>query len=177
MSYPEDPDRVRFDKGHTSPADLPYGGYPQQQYLDPYTGQPMNDVGSPASSYSEQPYGVPSYSDQGYQQYPDQGYQQYPAQAYDGYPSAPYGQGFPPPPGTNGMAIGALVASLVGIITCGLGSIVGAILGHVALNQIKKTGQEGHGMALAGVIVGWIFFGLWVLYWIVVVGVAVASSP
>lgn len=36
-------------------------------------------------------------------------------------------------------------------------SIVGFILGHVALSQIRKTGEDGRGMALAAVKVGWVF--------------------
>lgn len=51
------------------------------------------------------------------------------------------------------MAIGSLVASIVGVC-CGIGSIVGIILGIVAMNQIKKTGENGHGLAIAGIVVG-----------------------
>ncbi|WP_291826991.1 DUF4190 domain-containing protein [Candidatus Neomicrothrix sp.] len=32
---------------------------------------------------------------------------------------------------------------------------VGAIIGHMALNRIKTSGQEGRGLALAGIIIGW----------------------
>jgi uncharacterized membrane protein len=51
------------------------------------------------------------------------------------------------------MAIGSLVASLVGFL-CWLGSIVGIVLGIVALNQIKQTREEGHGLAVAGIAIG-----------------------
>jgi hypothetical protein len=37
-----------------------------------------------------------------------------------------------------------------------IGSVGGAIMGHISLNQIKRTGEGGRGMALAGVIVGWV---------------------
>ena len=37
---------------------------------------------------------------------------------------------------------------------CGLPSIVGLILGVIAMRETKRTGQEGYGLALAGVIVG-----------------------
>jgi uncharacterized membrane protein len=57
------------------------------------------------------------------------------------------------PPGNNGLATASLVCSVVGLC-CGIGSIVGIVLGFIALNQIKQTGQAGHGLALAGVIVG-----------------------
>ena len=51
------------------------------------------------------------------------------------------------------MAIGSLVASVVGVC-CGIGSIVGIVLGIVAMNQIKQTGENGHGLAIAGIAVG-----------------------
>jgi peptidyl-prolyl cis-trans isomerase B (cyclophilin B) len=55
--------------------------------------------------------------------------------------------------GTNALAI-------VGLILAIFFPIIGAILGHVALSQIKKTGEEGRGLALAAVIVGWTLTGL-----------------
>ena len=187
MGYPEDPDRVRLTKGESAPVELPYEGYQPEQYLDPYTGQPMGGA-SPEPAYPHQPYGVPAYPDQDYQQYPAQPDQQYPAQPYPGYPAGPYGQGYPAgpygqgypvAPRTNGMAIGALVASIAGATMCGIGALVGAVLGHIAMGQIKKSGEQGQGMALAAVIIGWIIGGLGLLFWIfyVIVIVATASSP
>jgi len=51
------------------------------------------------------------------------------------------------------MAIGSLVASIVGVC-CGIGSIVGIVLGFIAMNQIKQTGENGNGLAIAGIAVG-----------------------
>ena len=57
---------------------------------------------------------------------------------------------------TNGMAIASMVLGIAGWALCaggGIGSIVGLILGIVALNQIKKNpNQQGKGMAIAGII-------------------------
>jgi hypothetical protein len=67
------------------------------------------------------------------------------------------------------LAIAALVVSCVGVLgLCpyGLGGwigAIGAILGHVARRQIRERGDAGAGMALAGIIVGWIATGLFVL--------------
>ena len=64
------------------------------------------------------------------------------------------------------MAIASLVVSIVGmvfLICYGVGGLiapVGAILGHVARKQIRERQESGDGMALAGVIVGWIGTGL-----------------
>ncbi len=63
------------------------------------------------------------------------------------------GYGPPPPAGTNSLAIGSLIASLVGVI-CGIGSIIGIVLGVIALNQIKQNNQGGRGLAIAGIAVG-----------------------
>ncbi|MET9232523.1 DUF4190 domain-containing protein [Lentzea sp. NPDC003310] len=68
-----------------------------------------------------------------------------------------YGYGYPPPPPkqqTN--AILALVLSLVGLATCGATAIVGVIFGHIAMGKIKRGEEDGHGMALAGIIIGYV---------------------
>ena len=63
---------------------------------------------------------------------------------------------------TNNLAITSLVLSIVGtlsIFLCFFLAVLapaGAITGHVALKRIKTSGQSGRGLALAGVIVGWI---------------------
>ena len=82
-----------------------------------------------------------------------------------GYP--PPGYGYPPPgfyrPPTNTMAILALVFAFVF-------APVGVGLGIAARRQIRQTGEEGDGLALAGIIVGGIFTALFVLmivFWII----------
>lgn len=58
---------------------------------------------------------------------------------------------------TNVLAIVSLIASIAGlVIVWFIGSIVGVVCGHISMNQIKKTGEEGRGLALAGLIVGYI---------------------
>jgi hypothetical protein len=65
------------------------------------------------------------------------------------------------------LAIVSLVASIAGIVLWGVGSLVGVICGHISLSQIKKTGEQGRGMALAGVIVGYIGLALAILGFII----------
>lgn len=80
------------------------------------------------------------------------------APAYDqqqGYPQAPaYGE---PAPSTSypgkTMGIVAFILSLAGLVTSGLASVVGLILGIVALVQSKKAGHK-NGLALAAIIIG-----------------------
>jgi hypothetical protein len=40
---------------------------------------------------------------------------------------------------------------------------VGIVLGHMARRQIAQTGEEGQGLATAGLIIGYILTGLTVL--------------
>jgi hypothetical protein len=144
-----------------------------------YPQQPGNwqDPSWPAS----QSYGDPAYQQPGYQQpgYQEPGYQQ-PAYPGSGAPASP---GYPyiaPAPHTNGLAIASLVVSLASIVLCGLPAIVGAILGHVARRQIRERGEAGDGMALAGIIVGWIVFGLSVVgivLYVALVVWAVRNAP
>jgi TRAP-type C4-dicarboxylate transport system permease small subunit len=83
-----------------------------------------------------------------------------PPPAYGGAPA--YGAGSPsyaapPAQKTNVLAIVSLVASIAGlVILWGIGSLAGVITGHIAMSQIKKTGEQGRGMALGGLIVGYI---------------------
>lgn len=86
---------------------------------------------------------------------------------YGQQPPPGYGYGYAPAPPTktNGLAVASLVLGLTGFITCGLTSILAVVFGHVALGQIRRDRTDGHGMALAGVILGWTLTGLWILYW------------
>jgi hypothetical protein len=56
---------------------------------------------------------------------------------------------------------------------------VGAILGHIARRQIRERGEGGDGLALAGIIVGWILTGLLVLliaFYVVIIIIAINSE-
>jgi hypothetical protein len=97
-------------------------------------------------------------------------------QALAPVPTGPWAGGLPPPPiHTNGLAIGALIASITGIFTAGLGAILGVILGHVARAQIRQTGEAGDGLAVAGLIIGYCQVALGALFVLVMI-LAVALS-
>ncbi|MCV6982226.1 peptidylprolyl isomerase [Mycolicibacterium pulveris] len=87
----------------------------------------------PGGEFGQQPYDYPpEYSGYGY----GYGY---------GYGS-PYG--YPPPARTNGLAVASLVCAF-------LLAPLGIVFGHMALSQIKKTGEEGRGLAVAGLVIGY----------------------
>lgn len=52
-------------------------------------------------------------------------------------------------PRFNGMAVAAFAVVF-------FASVVGLVLGYVALSQIRQTQESGRGLALAAVILGWI---------------------
>lgn len=93
------------------------------------------------------------------------------APPYAGYQYQPYYPG-PMAPSTNPWAIASLICSVVGV------SILGVIFGHIALSEIKRSNgwQEGHGMALAGLIIGYVEIGLGLLMVILFFGF-VLSTP
>jgi len=57
--------------------------------------------------------------------------------------------------GTNGLATASLACGLVQFVFGPLTAIPAIVFGHVALHQIKRTGEQGAGLALAGLILGW----------------------
>lgn len=82
-------------------------------------------------------------------------------------PAGPDRPGQPPPaPPWNALAIIAFVLAFVvppGAIACG----------HIAMAQIRRTGEQGHGLALAAAVIGWVLTGLIALFvavWLAVVG-------
>ena len=79
-----------------------------------------------------------------------------------GYPYTPYG--VPAVRRTNGMAIASLVCSCAGFIFF-VPAVLGVIFGFVARSQIRQSGgtQGGDGLALAGIIVGLAWIGLFVI--------------
>jgi hypothetical protein len=133
----------------TYPPQQSDGNWPEQQQ---WPNQAPYDPNQPASGAPASP---------AYPASPGYGYQPQPA----GYPQ--YGYGTPavmvPARATNGLAIASLVCALAGLATCGVTAIVGAILGHVARKQIRTNGQDGDGLALGGIIAGWIIFGLYLI--------------
>jgi hypothetical protein len=77
------------------------------------------------------------------------------------------------------MAIVSLVLGILGLVLFfGVASIPAVITGHVARKQIREREEDGDGIALAGLILGWIGAGLVILFvgFMVVVGFGVAAS-
>jgi len=169
MSYPP--------SGGTPDPYQPQQPYGQQPYdpTAPYQ-EPTPSSGAPASgqpfgqpsAYGQQPaYGQPGDPAYGQQQYgqPAYGQPQYGQPGY-GHPYAP------PAAGTNTMAILALVFAFVF-------APASIVMGHVAKKQIRQTGEQGEGLATAGLVLGYIFTGLYVaicIFYVVLIAAATNSS-
>jgi hypothetical protein len=82
-------------------------------------------------------------------------------------PVVPYHYGYYPPavpaPPTNGLAIGSMICGIAEIFTLGFAAIPAVILGHLARGQIKRTGERGDGMAIAGLVLGYLGLAGWLL--------------
>jgi hypothetical protein len=133
-------------------APVNYPDYPYPPQPPPYG--PIG-YGGPPSGFGP-PYGSPGGPTQfggapsgvGPPMYPG------PYDPYQGYPSQQ----------TNGLAVASLVTSIAGVVLgipmaifCYIGWVIpvaGAVMGGIALNQIKQRGQQGRGLAIAGIAIG-----------------------
>ncbi|WP_329220700.1 DUF4190 domain-containing protein [Streptomyces sp. NBC_01485] len=115
---------------------------PQPQSPNPQSPNPQDPYGAPPQApYAQGPYG--------------------PQAPYGAVPYPVWGQGYSPfgrPAPVNGVAIAALVLGILCFLPA-----VGLVLGIIALVQIKKRGERGKGMAIAGAILSSVGLALWVL--------------
>jgi hypothetical protein len=132
-----------------SPGAPPPWGAPQPPPPSPYGGH----WGAP-SPYGPQPYGQ---------------------QPYGGY-GAPYG-GWGQPSHTSGLAVASLVCGILWLYW--LGSILALVFGYVAKSQIDRShgSQTGRGMAVAGIVLGWVGVGFLVLFIVLGILSSAMSSP
>lgn len=96
---------------------------------------------------------------------PYPGYPTYPGLEYPG-PTYP-GYAYPPPRQTNALAVVSLICAF-------LFAPLGIVFGHLSLSQIKKSGEEGRGMAIAGLVIGYLLTAVAVL--VVVVSVVFIAA-
>lgn len=105
-------------------------------------------------------------------------------------PYATQGQPYPSPPyaaparSTNGVAVAAMICGIVGLLFSPaiiaflvpiIIPIAAVVLGHIAMSQLKRTpGTGGKGMALTGLILGYIPLAFSLLGLIVIIIVTVS---
>ncbi len=93
-------------------------------------------------------------------------------------PPPQWDQPMPPPylagqvPGMSAFAVASFVLSLVWLY--GVGAILAIIFGHISLNHIRKRGERGRGLAIAGLIIGYV--GLAGLIAVIIVAATVSNN-
>ncbi|MEV6106299.1 DUF1707 and DUF4190 domain-containing protein [Streptomyces sp. NPDC051940] len=80
-----------------------------------------------------------------------------------------------PLPPNNSTATAAFACGIGTLFTGGLTGIPAVILGHKARAEIRRTRERGDGLALTGLVMGWLAVASWAIVILVVV-VAVAAS-
>jgi Domain of unknown function (DUF4190)/Uncharacterised protein family UPF0547 len=77
---------------------------------------------------------------------------------------------------TNGMAIASLVLGIVWVYW--VGSILALVFGYMAKKQIDESGgtQSGRGMAVAGIVLGWVGVGTASLFFVLLLIGSIGSS-
>ena len=159
------------------PQEQPHGQQSQEPYGQSQGGPAQ--YGQPA--YGQAPYGQQPYGQPGYGQQPASPYGQ-PASPYGqplqvppayGQPASPYGQpayyGVAPEP--KGLSIASMccgIAAFVGFGFFVLPQIAAVILGHMGL----KKEPAGKGMAIAGLVMGYLGIALAALFWVFIAVVA-----
>ena len=149
-----DPSRYQTPQPYQPTAGYPPGGFrPAADYSGfPPPGQPGYPPPPPYPDAGG--FGAPPYPPPPPYGAPPPGYGPPPT----GYPAPGYGAYGPPAQKTNQpgdrLAGGVRRRGSVPSAHRVIGSIVGIVLGIVAMNQIKESGEDGQGLAIAGIAVG-----------------------
>jgi Domain of unknown function (DUF4190) len=56
------------------------------------------------------------------------------------------------------MAVASMILGILWIYW--IGSILALVFGYIARNQIRERGEGGSGMAVAGIVLGWVGVGI-----------------
>jgi len=84
---------------------------------------------------------------------------------------------YPPPTGTNSMAVASMVLGVAEFFTMGLTAVPAVICGHIARRQMRMTQQRGEGLATSGLVLGYMAIIFWaVLIAASLVGVAISIA-
>ncbi|CAG7599624.1 DUF4190 domain-containing protein [Leucobacter soli] len=68
--------------------------------------------------------------------------------------------------------------ALVSVILAFIQPIAAIVFGHLAINQIKRNGDGGRGIALTGLIIGYVYvasFVLFILIYVSIIALAIGS--
>jgi len=86
-------------------------------------------------------------------------------------------QPWQPQPGTNKLAVAALACGIGQLFFWSPAAIAAIVLGHSARRQIRQTGEQGAGLARAGLILGYAGLALTLLVVLLVVAAFTSTGP
>ncbi|MFE9446013.1 DUF1707 and DUF4190 domain-containing protein [Streptomyces sp. NPDC006602] len=81
-----------------------------------------------------------------------------------------------PRPRMNGKAVGSALCGVLCLATFGLTGIPAVVLGHAARAEIQRTGEGGDGLALTGLVFGWLSTAVWAVVVALLFAVALATG-
>lgn len=87
-----------------------------------------------------------------------------------------YGEPQPTPAPSRSQVSGTNVMAILSLVFAFVFAPLGIVFGHIAKRQIRRTGEQGSGLATAGLVLGYIFTILMVVAWIIL-AVAIANDP
>jgi hypothetical protein len=135
----------------------------------PPTNPPATGPYGQAAPYGQRPTGqAPPYGQQPYGQQP-YGQQLYGQQSYG---QQPYGQ---QPYGQPGAPAKYNVLAIVSFVSAFFISLVAIITGHIALGQIKRTGEQGRALAIWGLVLGYLGLLAGIIAVVALFGLAAAN--
>lgn len=70
---------------------------------------------------------------------------------------------YQPPPPTSTLAAWSLACGILEFFTLGAAGIPAVVLGHMARNEIRRTGKRGDGLATAGLVLGYASVAGWAI--------------
>jgi hypothetical protein len=147
------------------PSQDPYRQEPPPQYPAQYPPQPYSPGPQqhyPPQPYEPQPYSAQPYPPQAYQQQPHPQPPYPPASAYHGHyrPQPGYGYQHPMVAPTSGWATASLVLGIIGLLAgwclAGIPSLVAIVAGHIGLAETRTGARDGRGLAVGGLILGYL---------------------
>jgi len=69
----------------------------------------------------------------------------------------------PPPVRNNGLAVASATLGCLTVLTFGLTGLPAVVTGHLARAQLRTTREDGDGLAVLGLVLGWLSVIGWVL--------------
>ncbi|MEU6521990.1 DUF1707 and DUF4190 domain-containing protein [Streptomyces sp. NPDC046924] len=77
---------------------------------------------------------------------------------------------------TNEKAIGSMVCGVLCLATGGVTGIPAVVLGHMARAEIRRSGEQGDGLAVAGLVLGWLSTAGWAAFLLLLIMLGAASG-